>query len=74
MANESHTPRVIDRIVFGILGTALFCIIAFIPPMLTATFAPDSQVRLYMYGGTATVLLLLWAASKFVFEQPTTRF
>ena len=73
MAHESHTPPLRDQIIFRILGTALFCIIAFVPPMLTATFAPDSRVRMYMYGGTATVLLLLWAASKFLFEHPTTR-
>ena len=73
MTHQTHTPRMLDRIVFGVLGTALFCIIAFVPPILTATFAPDSRVRMYMYGGTATVLLLIWAASKFVLQEPTDR-
>ena len=71
----SDTPdaRLLDRIIFWILGTALYLVIGVVPPILAATFSADSTIRMVMYGGPLVLVSLVWAASTFVFRQPASR-
>ncbi len=53
------------RLLFWVLGTALFLSIAILPYYMYVQFAADSTTRMTVAATTAVVLLLLWLATAF---------
>ena len=61
----SNQRNLTDRVIFWVLGTALFLSIGLLPNVLYSRYLDGMTVHLYTYATVAVVFLLLWIASKY---------
>ena len=62
---NTQQPALAGRLLFWVLGTALFLSIAILPYYMHFQFTPESTVRITVATVTAVILLLLWLATAF---------
>ena len=62
---DTQQPGLAGRLLFWVLGTALFFAIAILPYYMYFEFATESTTRMTVAAVTAVVLLLLWLAATF---------
>ena len=62
MSNKSNLR---DRVIFWVLGSALFLSIGLLPNVLYSRYLDGMTVHKYTYITVTVVFLLLWVASKF---------
>ena len=62
MADGSN---LIHRVIFWVLGTALFLSIGLLPNVLYSRYLGGTTVHLITYPTVGVVILLLWIASKY---------
>ena len=60
----------VTRIIFWILGTALFYVVALVPNLEFAAFSTYTRAHLMFLGGCAIVFFLFWLFDKFVATGP----
>ena len=66
MVQPPQTSRLIDTIIFWVLGSALFVVIALIPAVLLgAYFWEGPAVHYVVVPASIVIFLLLWVASIF---------
>ena len=62
---NTQQPGLAGRVLFYILGTALFLVIAILPYAMFMRFAADSTVRTTVPVATGVILFLFWIATVF---------
>ena len=62
---DTHQLSPGGRLLFWILGTALFFIIAILPYAMYMRFAADVTVRVTVIASATVVLMLLWLTTTF---------
>ena len=66
MVQPPRTSRLIDTIIFWVLGSALFIVVAFVPAVLLGAYFFDGfTVHYVVVPASIVIFLLLWAASIF---------
>jgi hypothetical protein len=61
----SKQSNLTDRVIFWVLGTALFLSIGLLPNVLYSRYLNGMTVHIYTYLTVAVIFLLLWIASKY---------
>ena len=62
---DRQQPGLAGRLLFWVLGTALFLSIAILPYYMYFQFAAESTTRMTVAAITAVILLLLWLATAY---------
>ena len=62
---DTQQPGPAARLLFWILGGALFLVIAILPWAMYMQYLADVTVRVTVVAATAVILLLLWLATTF---------
>ena len=66
VAQPTQPSRLIDSIIFWVLGSALFIVIALVPAVLLSAYFWDGlRVHYVVVPTSLVIVLLLWAASVF---------
>ena len=62
---DTQQPGLAGRLLFWVLGTALFLSIAILPYYMYFRFAAESTTRMTVAAVTGVILLLLWLATAY---------
>ena len=73
LRSEAENSSVIERLVFWLLGTALFLTIALLPNLLLAWFYTGGRAHTIVVPTSIVLLLMLWGSSKLFAPSPSVR-
>lgn len=62
---DTQQPGLAGRLLFWVLGTALFLSIAILPYYMYFQFATESTTRMTVAAVTGVILLLVWLATAY---------
>ena len=60
---QSNPPNLVNRLVFWLLGSALFLVIALLPNLLLAWFYTGGRAHAIVVPIVAVIMALLWGTS-----------